>query len=70
MCGACAMAAAAGATGARTWLQARHMTWLTTQRLRAITIALFIAALAVSSIGLSGSSSAPTPPLSPAHATH
>jgi hypothetical protein len=63
------MAAAAGATGARTWLQTRHLTWLTPPRLRAITIALFVVALAVSSIGLSSSSRAPSPPLSPAHAT-
>ena len=52
------MAAAAGATGVRTWLQAHHLTWLTPRRLRAATIALLAAALLVSSVGLSGS----TPP--------
>jgi hypothetical protein len=49
------MAAAAGATGARSWLQARHRTWLTPRRMRAATIALCVAAFAVSAIGLSGS---------------
>ncbi len=52
------MAAAAGASGVRSWLQAQHMTWLTPERLRAATIALFVAAFAFSSIDLSGS----TPP--------
>ncbi len=50
------MAAAAGATGARTWLQAHHRTWLTPARLRALTILLIVAAFAVSSLGVSGSS--------------
>jgi hypothetical protein len=52
------MAAAAGASGVRSWLQAHHATWLTPRRLRAATIALFVAAFGVSSITLSGS----TPP--------
>jgi hypothetical protein len=52
------MAAAAGATGLRSWLQARHLTWLTPRRLRAITVALFAAALLVSTVGISGSSRA------------
>jgi hypothetical protein len=55
MCAGCVMAAAAGASGARSWLQAQHMTWLTPKVLRAITIAMFVAAFAISSIGLSGS---------------
>jgi hypothetical protein len=49
------MAAAAGATGARSWLQARHRTWLTPRRMRAATIALCVAAFGVSAVGLSGS---------------
>jgi hypothetical protein len=53
------MAAAAGATGVRSWLQAHHLTWLTPRRLRAATIALIVAAFAVSSIGFSGSTAAP-----------
>jgi hypothetical protein len=67
MCAACAMAAAAGASGARTWLQARHMTWLTPQRMKAITVALFIAAFCVSTIGLNSSSSPAAHPPSVAH---
>jgi glycerol uptake facilitator-like aquaporin len=48
------MAAAAGASGARAWLQAHHLTWLSEARMRAITIGLLIAMLAVSSIAFSG----------------
>jgi len=55
MCAGCVMAAMAGATGIRTWLQNRHQTWLTRKRLRAATIVLFAAAILVSSVGLSGS---------------
>jgi hypothetical protein len=53
------MAAAAGASGTRSWLQARHLTWLTPKRMRAATIALFVATIGFSSVGLSGS----TPPV-------
>jgi hypothetical protein len=49
------MAAAAGASGARAWLQAHHFTWLTEQRLKRITIALMVAAFIVPSVGLSSS---------------
>ncbi len=55
------MAAAAGATGTRSWLQAQHQTWLTPKRLRAVTIALFVAAFGFSSVTLSGST-APSHP--------
>ncbi len=58
MCAGCVMAAAAGASGTRSWLQAQHVTWLTPQRLRAATVALFVAAFGFSSVTLSGS----TPP--------
>jgi hypothetical protein len=51
------MAAAAGATGLRSWLQAHHRSWLTPRRMRVVTLVLFALALGVSSIGLSGSSS-------------
>jgi hypothetical protein len=50
------MAAAAGASGIRAWLQAHHMTWLTPRRLKAATAVLFVASTLVSSVGLSGSS--------------
>ena len=48
------MAAAAGASGVRAWLQAHHLTWLSEARMRAITIGLLVAMLAVSSIAFSG----------------
>ena len=60
MCAGCAIAAAAGASGVRTWLQTHHMTWLTPKRMRRITIALTVLALAIPSIGL-GSSTKPAP---------
>ena len=50
--------------GARSWLQAQHMTWLTPKRLRAATVTMFVVAGGVSTIGLSGSS---TPVHAPAH---
>jgi hypothetical protein len=50
------MAAAAGASGARAWLQARGWTWVTPQRLRRVTVGLCAGALVVSTIGFSGSS--------------
>jgi len=56
----------AGANGARSWLQARHLTWLTPRRMRAATVALFALATLFASIGLSGS----TKPASPAAAHH
>jgi hypothetical protein len=52
------MAAMAGATGTRSWLQSQHMTWLTPARMRAFTIALFVVAFVVSSVALSGSGAA------------
>jgi hypothetical protein len=52
---ACAMAAATGATGARTWLQNSHATWLTPRRMKVATIGVVGAAFAVSTVGLSGS---------------
>jgi hypothetical protein len=53
------MAAATGATGARTWLQNSHATWLTPRRMRLATIGAMSAALAVSTVGLSGSTTSP-----------
>jgi hypothetical protein len=53
------MAATAGASGVRSWLQAQHLTWLTPRRMRGVTLALVIAAFAISSVGLSGSGAAP-----------
>lgn len=68
MCVACAMTAAAGASGARTYLHTHDFGWLTPQRLKAATVALVVAALGVSTIGLDGSS-APAPRAPALHAT-
>ncbi len=61
MCAGCIMAATAGASGARAWLQTLNLTWLTPKRMKAVTIALVVAAFAVSSVGISGSTAAPAP---------
>ena len=49
------MTALAGASGFRAWLQNRGWTWLTPKRLKRATVVAFVAAIAVSSVGLSGS---------------
>jgi hypothetical protein len=49
------MAAAAGATGVRTWLHTRGWTWLTPRRLRRITLAACAIALLIATVSLSGS---------------
>jgi hypothetical protein len=59
-CVRCAMAAATGATGARTWLQVYALHWLTPKRLRADDCR-FAAALLVSTVGFSGSSTSAHP---------
>jgi hypothetical protein len=69
MCAGCALAAMTGATGARAWLQAHHLTWLTPRRMRAATIAMFVAATLVSSIGISGSSAPAKHPAAPAQSS-
>jgi hypothetical protein len=68
MCAACAVAAAAGASGARSWLAARHATWLTPRRMRAATAVLLASAGLVSSVGLSGSTAGKAPAKAPTHA--
>ncbi|HEV3094310.1 MAG TPA: hypothetical protein VGY30_07320 [Solirubrobacteraceae bacterium] len=60
MCVGCAMAAASSASGLRVWLQTHHLSWLTPKRLRAITIAAMCAAGLVSTVGVSGSTPAPS----------
>jgi hypothetical protein len=52
------MAAAAGASGVRSWLQVQHLSWLTPRVLRSVTVAMFIAAFVISSVGLAGSTPA------------
>jgi hypothetical protein len=59
MCMQCmvgAMTAGAAASSTRGWLATRHWAWLTPERLRAITVALLVAALVASATVLSGSS--------------
>jgi hypothetical protein len=61
------MAAMAGATGARSWLQNQHATWLTERRMRAATAGIFVAATLGSTVFLKGSTPAdhqpaPRPP--------
>lgn len=55
MCAACAMAAMAGASGARSWLQAQHQSWLTERRMKAATAGIFVAATLGSTVMLKGS---------------
>ena len=48
MCVQCmigAMGATAGASGARSYIAAKHFAWMTPKRMRAVTIALAVAAL-------------------------
>jgi hypothetical protein len=59
------MAAMAGASGARSWLQARHDTWLTPRRMKVATASVFAAAALGSTVGLKGSSP-PSHPATPA----
>ena len=42
----------------RAWLQAHHLTWLTEARMRAVTIGLLVAMLAVSGVAFSGATKA------------
>ena len=56
-CMATAMAAGATATGTRSFIAAKHFSWMTPKRLHRITVALIVAALAVSGVFVSGSSS-------------
>lgn len=71
MCAGCAMSAMAGASGLRAWLQTRGWSFVTPQRLRRATIAAFVVATLVSTVGLSGSTkpaSAQAQHALPAHA--
>jgi hypothetical protein len=58
MCAACAIAAMAGANGARSWLHAHHESWLTPRRMKVATATIFTAATIGSSVAINGS----TPP--------
>jgi hypothetical protein len=58
-CVAGAMTAVGAASGTRAYLATRGFSWLTPTRLRALTVLLAVAALAVSATLVSGSASAP-----------
>ena len=62
-----AMAATAGATGARSWLGVKKFSWLTPRRLRITTIVLVCAALFASATLVSGSSAGGQHTAGPAH---
>jgi hypothetical protein len=62
------MAAMAGASGARVWLQARHETWLTPRRMKVATVSVFAAATIGSTVGLKGSAPPSHPAEPPARA--
>ncbi|HEY0361285.1 MAG TPA: hypothetical protein VGC83_03330 [Solirubrobacteraceae bacterium] len=49
------MTAGAAASSTRGWLATRQWAWLTPERLRAVTVALLVAALVASATVLSGS---------------
>jgi hypothetical protein len=59
MCAACALTAMAGASGARSWLQAHHSTWLTEQRLKRATVGVFVVATIAGTTRMSGSTAPP-----------
>jgi hypothetical protein len=62
MCAGCALAAMTGASATRSWLQAQHITWLTPQRMKAVTVGLFVVATIGSSATLGGSSAPASTP--------
>jgi hypothetical protein len=61
MCAICAMVAATGVAGTRSYLQSRPWSWLTPKRLRRITIGLFVAGLLASMVVISGSTPSHSP---------
>ena len=64
------MAAMAGASGARSWLQAQHQSWLTERRVKAATAGIFVAATLGSTVALKGSTPPPHHAPAPAPAEH
>jgi hypothetical protein len=58
-CMATAMTAGAGVSGTRAYIAARHFSWVTPRRLRAITATLLAAGLLASATLVSGSTAAP-----------
>jgi hypothetical protein len=60
-CMATAMTAGAGVSGTRAFIAAKHLSWMTPRRLRAITATLLCAGLLASATLVSGSSAPPHP---------
>jgi hypothetical protein len=61
-CMAGAMSAGAAASGTRAFVAARHFSWMTPRRLRALTVALLAAALLASAGVVTGSTTKPEHP--------
>jgi hypothetical protein len=58
-CMATAMTAGAGVCGTRAYIAARHFSWITPRRMRAITASLLATGLLASATLVSGSTAAP-----------
>jgi hypothetical protein len=58
-CMATAMTAGAGVSGTRAFIAAKHLSWMTPRRMRAITATLLCAGLLASATLVSGSTAAP-----------
>jgi hypothetical protein len=70
-CMATAMTAGAGVSGTRAYIAAKHFSWVTPKRLRAITAALLVAGLVASATLVSGSTAQPATGVPAAqHARH
>jgi hypothetical protein len=61
-CMATAMTAGAGISGTRAFIAAKHLSWMTPRRMRAITATLVSAGLLASATLVSGSSATPKAP--------
>ncbi|MBA3261925.1 MAG: hypothetical protein H0T69_05565 [Thermoleophilaceae bacterium] len=64
------MTAVGAASGTRAYLGSRHFGWLTPQRLKALTVALAVAALVASATLVTGSTAAPKQAGQPAAQAH
>ena len=70
-CMATAMTVGAGVSGTRAYIAAKHFSWVTPRRMRAVTATLLAAGLVASSTLVSGSATRPhAPPPAPQQAQH
>jgi hypothetical protein len=58
-CMATAMTAGAGVSGTRAYIAAKHFSWMTPRRMRALTASLLVAGLVASATLVSGSTAQP-----------